>query len=76
MAVNSKGDEIRDPATGDVIGNRETTLGLIRISEVQPRLSRATPMTPFAAPPPAGSIVRPATSDEMARLAPPPGKHH
>jgi len=70
MAVHSKGAEIRDPQTGEVIGNNEATLGLIRISEVQPRLSRAVPVTSFATSPAVGSLVRPATSDEMARAAP------
>jgi curli biogenesis system outer membrane secretion channel CsgG len=76
MAVHSKGEDIRDPQTGDIIGSNESTLGLIRVTEVQPRLSRAVPATPFAAPPPIGSLVRPATSDEIASLTPHSGKHH
>lgn len=74
MAVHSKGAEIRDPQTGEVIGNDERTLGLIRISDVQPRMSRAVAVTPFASPPAVGSIVRSATSDEIARFTPKKGK--
>ena len=76
MSVHAKGAEIIDPQTHEVIGSDETTLGLIRISEVQPRLSRAVPQSPFAAPPPVGAIVRPATSDEIARFSPRKEKHH
>ncbi len=74
MAVHAKGEDIRDPQTGEVIGSNEALLGLIRISEVLPRMSRATPAMPFASAPPVGSLVRPATSDEMARLTPRSGK--
>lgn len=74
MAVHAKGADIRDPQTGEVIGNDERTLGLIRITAVQPRMSRAVPTTPFATPPAVGSIVRSATSDEIARFTPKKGK--
>ena len=74
MAVHTKGEDIRDPQTGEVIGNNESTLGLIRVTEVLPRLSRAVPDTPFASPPPVGSLVRTATSDEIARFTPKSGK--
>ena len=76
MAVHSKGQDIRDSQTGDVIGSNETTLGLIKISEVLPRLSRAVPESQFASAPAVGSLVRPATSDEIARFAPRGGKRH
>jgi curli biogenesis system outer membrane secretion channel CsgG len=76
MAVYSKGQEIRDPQTGEVIGNNESRLGLVRVTEVQPRMSDAVPVTTFASPPPVGSIVRAATDDELASLAPEKGKHH
>lgn len=69
MAVYSKGQEVRDPETGEVIGNDETKLGLVRITEVQPRLSHAMPVTAFSAAAPIGSIVRPATDDDLASLA-------
>lgn len=74
MAVHSKGADIRDPQTGEVIGSDEATLGLIRVTDVQPRLSHAVAASAFASPPPVGSLVRPATSDELARFAPSTGK--
>lgn len=70
MAVRSKGAEIRDPQTGEVLGNNESTLGLVRITEVEPRFSRAVAQSPFAATPPVGSIVRSATPQELAQFAP------
>lgn len=69
MAVFSKGAEIRDPATGEVIGSNEVKLGFVRVTEVNNRISMATPVAPFAAAPPVGSIVRPATTDEIAAMA-------
>lgn len=74
MSVYSKGQEIRDPQTGEVIGNNETKLGLIRVTDVQPRLSHAVPVTTFAAPAPIGSIVRTASADDLAMLTPQKGK--
>ncbi len=74
MAVHAKGEDIRDPQTGEVIGSNETTLGLIRITDVQSRLSRAAPASPFATLPPVGSIVRAATTNEIAQYMPPQGK--
>ena len=59
MAVFSKGQGIADPATGEIIGNEEVKLGLVRIIDVGARTSKATPASPFATPPPIGSIVRP-----------------
>lgn len=74
MAVHSKGAEIRDPDTGEVIGNDERTLGLIRITEVQPRMSRAVPESVFTTLPPVGSVVRAATSNEITSLTPQKGR--
>lgn len=70
MTVHAKGEDIRDPQTGEVIGNDETTLGLIRITEVEPRMSRAVAVTSFSAPPPRGSLVRASTTEELASLMP------
>lgn len=68
MAVYSKGQAIIDPATGAVLGNDETRLGLIRINEVTPRMSKASLATAFAAPPPIGSIVRPALPSDIDQM--------
>lgn len=68
MGVFTKGESIRDPATGEVIGNDETLLGLIQVTDVQARFSKATPITPFPAAPAVGSIVRLATDSDLARF--------
>jgi curli biogenesis system outer membrane secretion channel CsgG len=68
MSVYSKGAAIRDPASGDIIGNTETKLGLIRVAEVTGRLSKAMPVTSFVTLPPVGSIVRAASADEVKAL--------
>jgi curli biogenesis system outer membrane secretion channel CsgG len=66
--VFSRGEEIKDPASGEVIGSTETKLGSVRVTEVMGRLSRAAPIAAFATSPAIGSIVRIA-SDEEARAA-------
>lgn len=63
-----------DPDTGVKLVSDETLLGLIRVSEVETRFSKAVPVSTFAAPPPAGSIVREATPDDIARFAKGKGK--
>lgn len=68
MIVYSKGEQIIDPATGDVIGSNEIKLGFIQVSEVQARLSRATLVTDFPTQPPVGAIVRVASDAEAAAL--------
>lgn len=69
MAVYSKGESIRDPSTGEVIGNNETRLGYVRISEVMGRLSKATAASVFAQPVAIGSVVRVASAEEVKQLA-------
>ncbi|HEX8444120.1 MAG TPA: CsgG/HfaB family protein [Allosphingosinicella sp.] len=64
MAVYTKGDIIRDPSSGEVIGNNETKLGLIRVSEVQPRMSKAVALSAFTNAPPVGAIVRAVSLEE------------
>lgn len=71
MAVYSKGTVIRDPSSGEVIGSNETKLGLVRITEIVGRMSKAVAATAFAAPIPVGSIVRPASTDDIRALAKP-----
>lgn len=66
MTVFQKGEAIVDPATGEVIGNNETPYGQIQITDVQPRFSKAVPVSNFAVMPPVGSIVRAATKAEMS----------
>jgi hypothetical protein len=66
MTVFQTGAVIKDPATGEVIGKDESRLGFIQITDVQPRLSKAVPISAFAVTPPVGAIVRPATEEEKA----------
>lgn len=69
MAVYAKGEDIRDPSTGEVIGNNETRLGYVRVSEVMGRMSKASPASAFAHPVQIGAIVREASADEVKQLA-------
>lgn len=62
-AVYLRGQAIRDPATGQAIGNEETRLGYVRIGEVTARTSRANPIG--ALTPQVGAILRPATPQEV-----------
>ena len=40
--VYSAGKEIKDPDTGDILGNDEVTVGWVSISELKPKFSKAT----------------------------------
>lgn len=71
MAVFARGESIRDPSSGEVIGSTETKLGLVRVTEVTGRVSKAVPAAPFATAPAVGSIVRPATVEDMRAVAKP-----
>lgn len=64
MAVFAKGESIRDPATGEVIGNDETRLGLIQVNSVLGRISKANTLGTFAYKPTVGAIVRGVTDQE------------
>jgi curli biogenesis system outer membrane secretion channel CsgG len=68
LTVYSPGQPIRDPTTGQIIGNDETKLGHIRVSEVTGRMSRAVAAAPFATPPMVGAIVRPASEEDIRNL--------
>ena len=68
MTIFSKGEAIRDPATGEVIGNNETRLGFLRITDVGPRLSKAVAAVTMDYAPQVGAIVRPATPEDIAAL--------
>ena len=68
MTVYARGQAIRDPATGNVIGNDETKLGWIRVNEVTGRMSRASVVGGFTTPPAVGAIVRPASQEDIQAL--------
>jgi curli biogenesis system outer membrane secretion channel CsgG len=70
-ALMQQGKEIVDPDTGAVLGHRESLIGLVQISEVTPKFSKATPITPLSIQPPVGTIAREATTEQMRLIAPP-----
>jgi curli biogenesis system outer membrane secretion channel CsgG len=72
LAVYSRGQPIRDPTTGQVIGNDETKLGLIRVNDVTGRMSRAMAVAPFMVAPQVGAIVRPASAEDVRAASHPP----
>ncbi|MBV9883657.1 MAG: hypothetical protein JO276_11665 [Sphingomonadaceae bacterium] len=65
LTVYSRGEQIIDPTTHQVIGNSETKLGVIRVNEVSERMSRASAVSTFAAQPPIGSVARTATEEDV-----------
>jgi curli biogenesis system outer membrane secretion channel CsgG len=69
FALFTEGKEIVDPDTGAVLGHKEGLLGLVQIAEVTPKYSKATMVTPFAAPPAAGSVAREATPEQMRMIS-------
>lgn len=65
FAVFQQGKALVDPDTGAVLGHKESLLGLVQVSEVTPKYSKATAVTAFAVPPAAGSVAREATLEQM-----------
>lgn len=65
MALYAKGDVIRDPATGEVLANNETKIGLIRVTDVLGRISKAVPLSPLPYAPQVGTIARPASEADL-----------
>lgn len=74
LAVYSRGEAIRDPASGEIIGNDETKLGLVRVTEVTPRMSKATAITGFVTAPQIGAIARAASAADVNAVAKPKKK--
>lgn len=68
LGVFSKGMEIRDPATGEILAYDEVQLGLLRVESVTGRVSRAVALTELTQPLPIGSIVRPASPAAIEAL--------
>lgn len=66
MTVFRKGENIIDPANGQVIGTNEEALGLIQITDVLPRMSKGIALAGFVSPAPVGSIVRLASDQDRA----------
>lgn len=74
MSIFTKGEVIRDPATGEIIANDEQRLGGLRITDVLGRVSKAQPVGSFSSSPTVGAIVRPATAEEVRLMNAKPKK--
>ena len=68
MMLYAKGQEIRDPATGDVLDVETTPLGLFKVAAVNGRTSRAQPASAFSAGIPVGALARLASKDEIRAM--------
>lgn len=69
LGLYLKGKAIVDPPTGEVLSYEETKLGLIQVTDVTQRVSKAVPITTLLGPPQVGAIVRPANSADIASLS-------
>jgi curli biogenesis system outer membrane secretion channel CsgG len=69
FALYDQGKAIVDPDTGAVLGHKETLLGLVQVSEVTPKYSKAKAVTAFAASPPVGTIAREATPEQLHSIS-------
>lgn len=58
LTLFTRGESIRDPATGELLTDEGTAIGQVRVTEVTPRFSRALPVAPFTVPPEVGTIAR------------------
>jgi hypothetical protein len=65
-ALFQQGKQIIDPDTGAVLGNSEKYLGLVRITEVMPKMSKAQMLTQFPVSPAVGAVARAATPEQLA----------
>jgi curli biogenesis system outer membrane secretion channel CsgG len=70
----NQGREIVDPDTHAVLGHKESFVGLVRVVEVTPKFSKATPLTTLSAPPAPGIVAREATPEQLHSL--PHGSSH
>lgn len=65
LTVFSKGRDIRDPTSGQVIGNEETKLGFLQVTEVSEKMSRAVVVGTSATPLVVGSTVRQSSAEDI-----------
>lgn len=66
LTIFVPGKVIMDPDTGQPMGNSETRLGLVLITDVQSRLSKAKAISGFASQPEVKSVARIATSEDLS----------
>ena len=57
-----KGDVIRDPSTGEVLGSNDVRLGQVEVTAVAPKFSTAMPIDFEPGVVAVGDVLRPATS--------------
>lgn len=74
LTIFQAGDKIVDPATGEVIGSNEFALGVVQVTDVLARLSKAAPVGTFSAAPTVGAIARDASADEIKKAKKSPKK--
>lgn len=74
LELFAKGQEIRDPTTGQVLGSNETQIGLVRVSTINGRMSTAVPVGTLATAPAVGTLARIGTAEQV-KLAAQMGKH-
>lgn len=67
LTIFQSGNDILDPATGDVIGSNEFELGVVQITDVLARLSKAAPVSTFSVTPTVGAIARTSSLEEIRR---------
>ena len=68
LRLYQKGEPIRDPATGEILASNDVELGLIEVSDVTPKISRARAITEFAFTPPVGSVAQALSTEETESL--------
>lgn len=66
LTIFVPGKVILDPDNGQPMGNSETRLGLVQITDVQSRLSKAKAISGFASQPEVKSVARIATVEDLA----------
>lgn len=68
LTVFSKGREIRDPGSGQVLGSEESKLGFLQVTEVTEKMSRAVVVGTSGGQIAVGSTVRQATEEDVRGL--------
>ncbi len=69
LTVFQRGNPIPDPSNPERnLGYEESALGIVRVTEVTPNLSRAEMVSTFASQPPVGSVLRVSTENDRQRF--------
>lgn len=65
LSVYETGEPIIDPATGEIIAKNETLLGVIQVTDISGRISRAKAVSNIVSSIPIGSIAREASDADL-----------